>query len=70
VRGIGEAETAGHIPDSHFPVLLLGLLRDLSFGFVRFVGLDPQARERSVDVIGQLFSEGHGVFVFLGVVDE
>ena len=40
---------------------------DLSFGFVRFEGLYPDAGEGSVDVVGKLIGQSHaGSFVCVG----
>ena len=54
----------GDIPDGHLPLALAGVLDDFAFGFIGFVGLNPQPRESSVDIVGELVTQFHGVPFF------
>jgi hypothetical protein len=40
--------------------LLAGLLEDFAFGFIGFLGVDPQAGASRMNVVRQLFGQLHG----------
>ena len=61
--GVGQAQAVGDVPDGDLPLLLAGVLDDLALGLVGLVGLDPQAGEGGVDVVGELLGQLHEGFL-------
>src|SRR5262249_41042713 len=57
--GAGQAQTVGDVPGGDLPVLHTGVLKNLTLGLVRLMGVDPQPGECSVYIVGQLLTQLH-----------
>ena len=60
LRGGAQAQAIGHVPDSHAPLLLLGVADNLALGFIGFEGLNPQTGKGGIDVVGESVSKSQG----------
>jgi len=62
--GREQPQAAGDVPGSYLPVLLSGVAHNLAFGLVGFAGLQPNAGEGRVHIVGELIGQLHGASPF------